>query len=218
MVKTCSSLYRYINSNIFIILFIILISLFVVVFFIRKKTYCQKILPTCSGKIMPFIKEGQFDTKGYIIDRNGIMKKTKGTVKIHRINDNKINYEITYVIEDDNEIASVTRNGFYEMDCYGHIHRIVNEYTQKKNNDNINNNDNTNTYNQLNTMNKHFQHGTATTIEDNVVICEGSGSNHTINRNHPCFQTEIRKVNDNEYEFYASVNNNIIDYVKWFTN
>lgn len=187
-------------THIIIITIIVLLIVFVVSRYVVRP-YCSRILPKCSGPILPFIKEGQFHTTGYIVRENNEIKKTKGTLNLNRTNNGKrLEYTLIYNIQDDVD-SIIHRSGYYEIDDYGHVHRIINEITKG----NVNDNDEI----------KHFQHGSATTITEHNVICEGSGSNHMLKRHHPCFNTEIRKVKEDEYEFLIRVDNNIIEYVHW---
>ena len=188
--------------TLFIILVIVLVVIFVVLPLFRRTLYCQRLLPVCSGNtIMPFVKEGVFDTTGYIKYENGVTKQTKGSLTLRRDTNGKVlNYELNYNVLGEEGSNNVSRKGRYEMDDYGHIHRIITEHTKTD---------------DLNSQIKHFQHGSATTIENNRVICEGSGSNHMLNRHHPCFITEIKKNNDGTNEFVVSINDDVIEYVSW---
>lgn len=157
---------------------------------------CHANFPTVNKnqKILPYVSDGSFETTGFIV-LNKKKIRTSGSLHITRGNDkNRLHYKLDY----SGEQYKGHRSGFYTVDRFGVIHRIIEEHPG-------------------NSKEIHYQYSNAVEITKNKCVTQGSGSsilNVEIGNHTKCLETTIEK-SGNKMRFYLILNGKIKEYVEW---
>jgi hypothetical protein len=182
-------------NKIRLILIGIIIVLVGVIVFNSVEDSCHPNLPMVNpnSEILSFVKEGVFNTNGFIIiDKNNKIP-TQGKLKIYRDQKNRLHYNLHY----SGKNVDVYRKGFYTIDRFGVIHRIIEENTGNDK--------------------EIHQYSNAVVVSQNECITQGSGTSIAdvkISKHSKCLETILKNING-KMVFYLVLNGKKIEHVEW---